>query len=42
MTTIQFAIEQPHRPRRRYGQQFLALSVVEALRRVLNIVIALT
>jgi lipopolysaccharide/colanic/teichoic acid biosynthesis glycosyltransferase len=42
MTTIQIAIEQTHRPRRKIGQQFVALTVADGLRRALNIAIALT
>ena|SRR5205823_3990146 len=41
MTTIPIALEQPHTPRRRYGQRTATLSAAEALRRLLNFAIAL-
>jgi len=41
MTTIPIALEQPHSPRRRYGQRTVTWSAVDVLRRLLNITIAL-
>src|SRR5687767_11347485 len=43
MTTFPIVLEQAHRqPRRKYGQQVVALSASDVMRRVLNIAIALT